>query len=73
MYKVNLFYIVRIIRSVISETKPAKLLQLGHPHKMFHFLSPDWPIFFFGKVKKEIRITCKEASLLVYKHTILSY
>ena len=42
----------------------------GHPHKMFRFPSPDRPIF-FGKVKKRIRITCKEAVTLVYKHTIL--
>ena len=33
------------------------------------------PTHVFGKVKKKkkIRITCKEASTLVYKHTILSY
>ena len=42
---------------------------------MFRFPSPDRPIF-FGKVKKKnkkiSRITCKEASTLIYKHTILS-
>ena len=56
------------------------LFLLDHPHKMFRFQSPDRPIF-FGKVKKKkqkkkkkkFRITCKEASTLVYKHTILSY
>ena len=31
------------------------------------------PTHFFGKVKKKIIITCKEASTLVYKHAILSY
>ena len=32
------------------------------------------PTHFFGKVKKKnSRITCKEASTLIYKHTILSY
>ena len=32
------------------------------------------PTHFFGKVKKKKpRITCKEASTLIYKHTILSY
>ena len=32
------------------------------------------PTHFFGKVKrkKNSRITCKEASTLIYKHTILS-
>ena len=43
------------------------------PTKMFRFPSPDRPIF-FGKVQKNTsRITCKEASTLIYEHTILSY
>ena len=45
---------------------------LGHPNKMFRFPSPDQPIFFW-KVKKE-KIPdslVKEASTLLYKHTIL--
>ena len=47
----------------------------GHPHKMFRFPSPDRPIFWKSKKKKKknSRITCKEASTLIYKHTILSY
>ena len=44
---------------------------LGHPHKMFRFPSPD-RVKQVQK-KKKFRITCKEASTLVYKHTILSY
>ena len=31
------------------------------------------PTQFFGKVKKKSRLTCKEVSTLIYKHTILSY
>ena len=38
---------------------------------MFRFLSPDRPIF-FRKVKKKIPDSLvKEASTLIYKHTIL--
>ena len=44
----------------------------GHPHKMFRFPSPDRFIFWKSK-KKNSRITYKEASTLIYKHTILSY
>ena len=47
--------------------------ELGHLHKMFRFPSPDRPIFLKSKRKKNSRITCKEASTLIYKHTILSY
>ena len=53
-------------KSVVSSI----LMELGHPHKMFRF--PH----FFGKVKKknsESLLKFKEASALVYKHTILSY
>ena len=41
------------------------------PIKCFvsHRLTDPW----FWKSKKKIRITCKEASTLVYKHAILSY
>ena len=46
----------------------------SHPHKMFRFPSPNRPIFWKSKKKKKNpRITCKEASALIYKHTILSY
>ena len=59
--------------TAITSKKPSAWK--GHPHKMFRFPSPDRPIFFGKekKKKKKIRITCKEASTLVYKHTILSY
>ncbi len=40
---------------------------------MFRFPSPDRPIFLEIKWQKKFRITQKEASTLVYKHTILSY
>ena len=45
----------------------------GH-HKLFRFPSPDRPLFFW-KSKKKItcKVTSKEASTLIYKHTILSY
>ena len=46
---------------------------LGHPRKMFRFPSPDRPIFLGKKKFKKIRITFKEKTTLVYKHTILSY
>ena len=46
--------------------------QSGHPNLMLCFPSPDRPIF-LEKEKKKSRITCKEASTLIYKHTILSY
>ena len=41
---------------------------------MFRFPSPDWPIFLekWKKKKKNSRITCKEGTTLIYKHTILS-
>ena len=49
---------------------------IGHPHKRSRFPSPDRHIFFWKsekkKKKKNSRITCKEESTLIYKHTILS-
>ena len=59
-------------QQLLNGKSVSKPMNLGHPQKMFRFSSPDRPIF-FGKVKKKIRITCKEASTLVYKHTTLSY
>ena len=47
--------------------------RLGHPNKSFRFPSPDRRIF-FRKVKKKKKIPdslVKEASTLIYKHTIL--
>ena len=41
------------------------------PIKYFVSHRPTDP--FFWKSKKKFRITCNEASTLVYKHTILSY
>ena len=44
------------------------------PTKCFVSHRPTDPCFWKSKKKKKkIRITCKEASTLVYKHTILSY
>ena len=47
----------------------------GHPDKMFCFPSPaDRPIFFEKWKKKKIPDSLvKEASTLIYKHTILFY
>ena len=41
------------------------------PIKCFVSHRPTDP--FFWKSEKKFRITCKEASTLVYKHTMLSY
>ena len=47
------------------------LFHIRPPHKMFRFPSPDFSEK--QKRRKKFRITCKEASTLSYKHTILSY
>ena len=44
---------------------------LGHPNKRFRFPSPDRPIF--SKSEKKTDSLVKEASTLIYKHTILLY
>ena len=43
------------------------------PIKCFVSHRPTDPFFFWKSKKQKFRITCKEASTLVYKHTILSY
>ena len=54
-----------------QSSKPVE--RLGHPNKMFRFPSPDRPIFFekSKKKKKNPDSLVKEASTLLYKHTIL--
>ena len=63
---------LKVIVTLEIPFKNQSIFSWAIPIKCFVSHRPTDP-FFFGKVKKKFRITCKEAITLVYKHTILSY